>query len=183
MGSFYTSHTLLGPTQKAVLTYLGSRPALVSKTENGFTTVLDEACESQDTDELSVLGRDLSAHFRCPVLAVLNHDSSVLFVELYEDGKKSDEYNSLPSEVDESLGNSPIGGNAVRLAAALGASDIDKIELALRSEDYSSADERHVDFATALGIPAYGVAVGFHYVSEDAANPAIPEGTYVGTTD
>ena len=183
MGSFYTSHTLRGPTQEAVLAYLGSRSALVSKTDSEFTIVLDEACESQDTDELSVLGRDLSAHFGCPVLAVLNHDSSVLFFELYEEGKKSDEYNSLPSEIDESLGNSPMGGNAGRLAAALGASDIEKIESALRSEEYSSADDRRVDIATALGIPPHGVAVGFYSVSEDTANPTISEGTYVSTVE
>lgn len=183
MGSFYTSHTLRGPTQEAVLAYLGLRSALVSKTENRFTIVLDEACESQDIDELSALAQDLSAHFGCPVLAILNHDGSVLYYELYEDGKKSDRYNSSPSELDESLGDAPMGGDAARLFAAFGANDTGKIESVLRREDYSSAVERHVDLASALGIPAYGVAVGYYSAGEDGTNSVIPDGTYASTTE
>jgi hypothetical protein len=181
LGSFYTSHALHGPTQKAVLDYLGARSALVSKTENGFTVVLDEACESQDPDEISALGRELSAQFECPVLAVLNHDTSLLYFELFENGKTTDQYNSSPSDFDEDAGDTPVGGNAARIAAAFGVADGARIESVLRREDYGTAEERHRDLAAVIGIPAYGVNIGFNYASEDDVDPVVQQGAYIGT--
>ncbi|MCV2423703.1 hypothetical protein [Paucibacter sp. DJ2R-2] len=164
MGSFYTSHTLRGPSQRQVLDWLDGRSAFVSQTDREMTTVLDEACESQDGEDLAGLALQLSAHFHCPVLAVLNHDDDILYFELYEDGEKTDEYNSSPGYFDEEVeDNSPRGGDALRLAAVFGASDAAAIETVLRNPDYVFAMERHDALATALGLPKQCIGIGFNY--------------------
>jgi hypothetical protein len=180
MGSFYTSHTLRGPPQAEVLARLKGRSSYVSTSERSFTTVLDEACESQDIEELAALGANLSEHFKCPVLAVLNHDDSILYFELYESGKKSDEYNSNPAYFgEEAEDNGPSGGNAALLAAAFGASDTNAIEAILRGSEYVFATERHQDLAAALGIPEFAVGIGYTYAEAGDPPPWVPEGTYV----
>ena len=104
MGSFYTSHTLRGPSQQQVMKWLDGRSAFVSSTEKKLTTILDEACESQDGEQLAALALQLSAHFHCPVLAVLNHDDDILYFELYEDGEKTDEYKAMSHSLLNGVG-------------------------------------------------------------------------------
>jgi len=184
MGNFYTSHTLRGPSQDEVIAWLGNRPAYVSKTERSCTTVLDQACESQDRQELADLAHRLSEHFRCPVLAVLNHDDDVLYFELYEDGKKTDEYNSAPSYFDVEGGDDePVGGDASRLATAFGVSDVPAIETVLRTgaDEYVFQFERHRDLASALSLPSFSVAVGYTYAEAGDFPPGVAADVYVRT--
>ena len=180
MGSFYTSHTLRGPPQAEVLSWLKGRSAYVSRSERSFTTVLDEACESQDSEELAALGASLSEHFKCPVLAVLNHDDDILYFELYDKGKKSDEYNSNPAYFGEEVeDDAPSGGSAALLTAAFGAADAGRIEAVLRNSEYIFATERHKDLAAALGLPEFAVGIGFRYAAAGDPPPWVAEGTYV----
>jgi hypothetical protein len=180
MGSFYTSHTLKGPSREEVVSWLGDRPAYVSKSERSFVTVLDEACESQDGAILAALGASLSEQFKCPVLAVLNHDDDILYFELYENGEKSDEYNSTPAYFNEDAeDDAPCGGDATRLASAFGAVDPKAIESVLRRADYTFASERHLHLAAALGVPEFSVAIGYGYAAEN--DPRVVEGGYVST--
>lgn len=182
MGSFYTSHTLRGPSQAEVLSFLKDRSALVSRAEGGFVTVLDEACEEQDGEVLSEVARSLSSKFQCPVLAVLNHDDDVLYFELYENGTKTDEYNSTPSYFDEEVEDSgPSGGDAERLATAFGGKDLSKIEEVLRNEEYVFAHERHHDLAELLGFPAFSVAIGYTYAAAGELPPGTTENAYAHT--
>jgi hypothetical protein len=181
MGSFYTNHTLRGPSQRDVLAALKGRSALVSRSENGCVTVLDEACESQDGHALAELAQQLSSKFDCPVLAVLNHDDDVLYFELYEHGVKTDEYNSAPGYFDDSDENEPAGGDSSRLAAAFGASDPAKIEAALRGVEYVFAMKRHQDLAKALGLPNCSVGIGYAYASAGDLPPGVPQDSYVHT--
>jgi hypothetical protein len=170
-----------------VLARLNNRPVFVSETNAGFTIVLDAACESQDGKVLAELGASLSAQFHCPVLAILNHDDDILYFELYENGEKTDEYNSSPAyfSEDEDAGEEPIGGNAPRLAAVFGASDASRIERVLRAsaEDYMFQTDRHRDLAEALGVPAFWVGVGHTYAKEGDLPPWVPAGTYVPSNE
>src|SRR5262245_39868131 len=136
MGSFYTSHILRGPSQDQVLDWLEQRPAYVSVTEAGNTVVLDAACESQDGEELAGLAARLSGEFQCPVLALLNHDDDIFYFELYEGGKKTDEYNSSPGYFEGDPKAGPSGGDAARLARIFGVTDSARVERVLRKRDY-----------------------------------------------
>ncbi len=171
MGSFYTSHTVRGPSQQQIVDWLGARPAFVSAAENHNVTVLDAACESQDMQALVELGSALSAHFACPVLALLNHDDDLLCLALFEAGREVDQYNSNPGMFDENGDGeydaadgmpAPQGGDAVRLAAAFGVEGA-AVESALRGDGFVMAVERHQALAAALGLPAAAVGMGYEY--------------------
>jgi len=179
MGSFYTSHVVHGASQPQILAWLKQRPAYVSVTHGRTTVVLDAACESQDGEELAALASDLSTQFKCPVLALLNHDDDILYFELYENGEKTDEYDSSPGyfgEGDPEAG--PAGGDAARLAKIFGVADSAPIEATLRNPDYVFAMERHRDLAAALGLPEFSVGLGYTYVEAGDLPPGTAPGTY-----
>jgi hypothetical protein len=179
MGSFYTSHIVRGPSQSQVLAWLKERPAYVSVTQGGTTVVLDAACESQDGEELAELAAGLSAQFKCPVLALLNHDDDILYYELHESGKKTDEYNSSPGFFGEGESEAgPSGGDAARLAKAFGVTDSAPIEAALRNPGYVFAMERHRDLAAALGLPEFSVGLGYTYAEAGEFPPGTPPDAY-----
>lgn len=174
MGSFYTSLTVRGPDQQQLLDWL-ERPAFVSVTENGITSIFDEACDSQDLDELSALGERLSAHFGCPALSLMNHDDSVLLLMLHEGGTTTDRYISDPDyfgEDGDGSTSTPQGGDAARIAAAFGVPE-GPVAAALHQIDTVLAVQRHEALASALGWPDYSIAVGYTYL--DAGE--YPEGT------
>jgi hypothetical protein len=181
MGNFYTNITLRGPGQDevaAVLSRMG-REALVSPSVNGFTTVFDAECEMQDTRVLAALTADLSSEFACPALAVLNHDDSVFFYELYSNGKLIDTYNSAPDYFDSSgTPSAATGGNAEELCSALGAPErVAEVQgilrrSALAEDGYVFEIERHQALVLALGLPALSVAAGYTYLSQGE----LPEG-------
>jgi hypothetical protein len=178
LGSFYTNHTVRGPSQAQLLEWLHDRPAYVSKSNGGVSVVLDAECEDQDGEVLASLASKMSNEFNCYVLAVLNHDDDVLYFELYENGDKIDEYNSSPAFFDDSAeSDEPTGGNAEHLCKVFDAKDPGKVEAALRG-DYVFAFERHRDLAVALGLPMYSVGLGYNYVSEGDLPPDAPNGEY-----
>lgn len=182
MGSFYTSHMVRGPSQAEVLAFLRGRPAYVSQSQNGVVTVLDQACESQNGAALSAVASGLSEHFRCAVLAVLNHDDDVLYFELYANGGKTDEYNSAPAYFDdEADDDEPRGGDAARLAAAFGASDVERIEAVLRSAEYVFAFQRHLDLGEALCFPPCSIGIGYRGLAGGDLPPECPEGFFAHT--
>src|SRR5256885_10876113 len=86
MGSFYTNITLRTTQQFAVIDALKAqhRDAFVSRAENGCVVVCDRETEEQDIEELNSLASSLSGTFRCPALAVLNHDDDVLVCTLHD---------------------------------------------------------------------------------------------------
>lgn len=179
MGCFYTSHTVRGPSQQAVLAWLGERRAFVSREEGGNLVVLDEAAECQDPQVLGALAQRLSAYFACPVLGLLNQSDNFLYLELYENGVKTDQYHSNPaalSEDDEEGFGIPQGGDAARLCAAFGAADAGAVDAVLRDASFMLAVERHELLADALALPAFSVGLGFNYVEADKR---VPENCFV----
>jgi hypothetical protein len=70
--------------------------AWVSPSANGWVSVYPESTERQDTREMEGLSAALSASLGAPVLGVLVHDSDVLRLWSYIDGRPIDEYDSDP---------------------------------------------------------------------------------------
>lgn len=178
MGNFYSNYTLRGPTQQAVVAALAGRLAIVTPAQDGCVVVFDEQSDDQDPAVISGLASRLSRELRCPVFAVLNHDDSILWYQLYLSGELADEYDSSPGYFDPSAKPSaPTGGDAQKLCSAFGASAVADVESVLRKSSYDDggyafAFERHADLARALGIPRFGVGAGFRYVSDGE----LPEG-------
>ena len=178
MGNFYTNYTLRGPSQQAVAGALAGRSAIVTPAQDGCVVVFDEQSDDQDSAVITELASRLSREFRCPVLAVLNHDDDILWYQLYLGGELADEYDSAPSYFDAAAEPSgPAGGDAQKLCSAFGSSAVADVEDVLRKSSYDEggytfAFERHADLARALGIPSFGVGAGFRYVSDGE----LPEG-------
>lgn len=65
---------------------------------DGVISVLDEATEGQDADEMSALASSLSLALSAPAMTVTVHDSDVLYLTLFDEhGEEVDAYNSHPS--------------------------------------------------------------------------------------
>jgi hypothetical protein len=171
MGNFYTNYTLRGPDQQEVARALAGRTAIVTPERNGCVVVFDEESDDQDQERIVALAAHLSLQFRCPVLAIVNHDDDILWHQLYESGTLADEYDSSPGYFDpHAQPSAPAGGDAKRLAAAFGARDVAELEAVLRKSSYDDdgyvfAMERHGDLVRVLGLPEF--AVGTAYASFD----------------
>jgi hypothetical protein len=175
MGAFYVNYTVKGADQQSVVRALSGRKAFVSPEWNGFTVVFDEQSDRQDQGAIAKLARQLSAELRCTVLAVLVHDSDILWFQLYENGALTDQYNSAPSYFSPGTGMSPPeGGNAELLCSAFQCKDIAKVERILRAsfKEYPFANDRHADLVQVLNLPAYALGYGFRSVALEY----LPEG-------
>jgi len=178
MGNFYTNYTLRGPGQQEVATALAGRAAIVTPEQDGCVVVFDQQSEEQDQHVIGEVASRLSRRFNCPVLAVLNHDDDIFWYQLFLNGKLADEYDSTPGYFDRAAEPSePAGGDAQKLCSAFESSNTDEAQEILRrscfgENGYSFAVERHADLVRVLGIPAFGVGAGYHYMSEGQ----LPEG-------
>jgi len=178
MGNFYTNYTLRGPSQQAVAAALAGRKATVTPQRDGCVVAFDEASDDQDQERIVELATRLSRELGCPVLAILNHDDDILWYQLCEGGKQTDQYDSSPGYFDPSAEPSaPAGGDAQRLCAAFNASDVAAVERVLRNASYDDggyvfAFERHADLVRALGLPEFAVGTAYASFERDE----LPEG-------
>lgn len=166
MGNFYTNITLYGADRTKMLALLKSRNAAVSPTVRGFTVVWDEESEAQDTKILEAVTRRLAHELSCPAWAVLNHDGDVFMYMLFVAGEKLDEYNSFPGYFGGSA-SEPEGGNAALLTKTFGVASAEtSVKAILRDQErYTFAIERHQALVEALGMPAFGIGIGYRYLT------------------
>lgn len=171
MGAFYANIALQTTDQPGVIQLLGdlSLSAYVLPPTKGFTIVCEERCDTQDTAFMSSLAEQLSLHFDCAALAVVNHDDGLLWYVLYASGSRLDVYDSAPDYFACTSQDGPALGNARILCEVFGKprsfARIDRILHTTGSdEEYLSAGDRHVALARALGLPAEYVQVGYEYL-------------------
>lgn len=199
MGNFYVNVTLRGAQQDQIAGHLGGLPcdAYVSPTVGGVTTVCEALCDSQDDAHIRTFAGALSERFRCPALAVLNHDDDVLWYGLYQAGVLDHEYNSAPDffeddlfgldedlEADDDGISVPEGGDAAVLCAAFGpAADPAAVETVLRALDdesgYVFAFERHEALARALTLPGFVVCSGYRSLERGDFPAGYGEGDFL----
>lgn len=175
MGAFYVNYTVKLADQKSVARALSGRNAFVSPEWNGSTVVFDEQSDNQDQDAIAKLAGQLSARLKSTVLALLNHDSDILWYQLYENGTLSDQYNSAPDYwSSKSELSPPEGGDAKRLCAVFKCNDIAEVERILRAswEEYRDATDRHADLVRVLDLPSFAVGYGFGAIAQGY----LPEG-------
>ena len=164
MGKSYGHIALYGPSAAAVAAAVADRQAVLSPTVNGYTLVADESFLTSDG---SALAAELSQKLGCPALLIDEYHEDILAYELYEAGKKTDEYNSEPDYFDFAWlhipPRPPQGGDAKRLSGAFGRRDahatVDRI-LHKRSLLLDES-ERHRQLAEALNMPKFAVRFGY----------------------
>lgn len=169
MGNFYTNFTLYNVTQGEALEALSAYRAIVSPEHGRSVVVYEESTCRQDLTRITKLATYLSTALACPVLAMLNHDDSILYFELFRAGIQIDKYDSCLEYFGNSEVEGPTGGDATKLCAAFGAEHTQKVEKILRRKRYVFAYERHRDLVNALGLPA--CAVGYSYDSFTRGGP------------
>lgn len=174
MGNFYVNYAVRSSDAGAVAKALAGRRAFVTSVPGQPVITFDEAADSQDPDVVKGLGCHLSQVIGCPVLGVLNHDDDILWYGLFESGQCIDVYDSDP-EYFESEGESrgPSGGDAGKLCLAFDSPHQEAVESILRNSEYVFAYERHAALVKALGLPSYGVASSFGYISQGELPPGL----------
>jgi hypothetical protein len=177
LGNFYTNITVKGPEQERVADVLRTmgRGAVVSPTVKRLTIIYDADSESQD-GAIYAVAQDVSKRLGCVALAVTNHDDSVLYFQLFRNGKLIDQYNSSPNYFDNSPPAPPAGGDAALLCRVLGRRDgRDIVGEILRFDPLSHTDnqryvfevDRHSDLVKALGLSPFAVGTGYNSFAKD----------------
>ncbi|MEO6784703.1 MAG: hypothetical protein ABI318_01115, partial [Chthoniobacteraceae bacterium] len=113
----------------------------------------------------------LSRQLRCPILAAVVHDDDILFLQLFENGEVTDGYDSAPGYFDaDAEASAPDGGDAHRICAAFGTTNVSEVSSILRKSTYDDdgpvATDRHAQLVAALGLPPWAVGAGFGYIAE-----------------
>ncbi len=188
MGSSYSNLTLRGPDPARVAAVLRGRglEAYVGPAENGFTVVFESDAE-HDPDAMRRLAADLSEELGCAVLAVTVHDDDVLLYALCRGGAVLDEFDSAPG-YPTSMSSPASGGNATVLCRTMGSPDAALgvkrvLRAAAKSARYARESARHRDLAEALGLPSYGIGLGFGYVFQGDAEDLEERLTWVGVDE
>lgn len=185
LGRFYTNITLKGASQEAIIASLErqSLRAVVAPTRGDMTVVIEALSEAQD-GAVNELARDLSQELGCVALSATNHDDSVFYFQLFNDGELLDDYNSSPSHFTASGPTQPSGGDAHLLCDIFRMpTAVNELEQALRFEPFADgADEtddryvfecdRHVDLVRLLGLSTNAIGAGFNYIIDGS----LPEG-------
>lgn len=182
MGNWYTNVAVKHADAAEVLHTLAQlgRLAIVNPAENGWLTVFDEECDKFDLDLLESLALTLSNKHRCLALPCFNADDDILWLALYENGRRVSRYASSLQEFEDANEFPPIANFATELCrafekpeqvkpvrgvlrrahGALGLLRFIQIDVA-----YVVEIQRHLDLAKLLGLPAASVGLGYSYVA------------------
>ena len=164
MSRFYANITVQGPGQEELVAFLNNRGhvAYVSPVVKGCAVVFHEDLGSQEW-----IASELSAHFRCPALVVMDYGGTILLYQLYVNGERADAYVSTPHDELAIAGEPAPAGNADALCAAFGKeSRVRSVDRVLRRpthpvKGYALAVNRHGELARALGLPLFAAGAGY----------------------
>jgi hypothetical protein len=163
MGNFYTNVSLPGVHRSIVADVLRElgRTAIVVQ-DGPHCVVYDRESDDQDASVLAALAEHLSIRLKSLAFAVLNHDDSILWFQLYRGDELVAEYANVPQAPR----------TRVRaLCETLGARSRFRVWWTLK-RPYLFQVERHRRLTELLGLPSASVAAGFNYVSQGE----IPDG-------
>lgn len=170
MGLFYTNLTVYQPERQALIDAIQrvNRNAFISPTYHGYTVVFDEACDNGGSSQIEELGTALTRELSCSALAAILHDDDVLYLWLFQNGKVTDHYDSLPQYFDPvAEPGHPEGGDSLLICDAFDCSHRrDRVETLLRAslldDELPDVDDeltRHRTLATLLGMPEFVAGV------------------------
>lgn len=172
MGAFYTNITVRASSPGAVLPLLKGRRAFVTPSRGGYIVIYDEQC-----DEGGLYPNEFASHLSQALgsiaFLVTVHDDDILYVDVFANGERLDEYDSCPnyfSEEDEE-DDSPEGGNPAVLCNAFGCKDEKAVADVLYCQDEDSdiwifATERHRALVKLLDLPEFAVGYGYKYLAQ-----------------
>jgi hypothetical protein len=168
----------------------GRGQAWVAPPVEGWTTLFDPDLDRGREAVILPLIEALSGRLRTTAWAVTCVDDDVLLYWLARQGRVIDRYESWPAYFDERAGDRPRGGDAERLAEAIGAGPASRAPasrapvlraltaaLAAGNGDsgpYPFAVERHEAIVEALSLPSRYAYCGWRAVTAADAEAEIP---------
>lgn len=193
MGLFYTNLTLYRPERQALIAALRRmrREAFISPTVLGYTVVFDQATDEQDAGQIHDVGTGLTRELSCSALAAMLHDDDVLYLWLFQHGKMSDSYNSLPQYFDaEAQPGPPEGGNSELICSAFERSEHRaQVETLLRANlldgelpEVPGEFERHQALAKELGMPGFVAGVCYSSIAGNYVPKEFISEEYTGSS-
>lgn len=183
MGNWYTNVSLKNVSPADVLAELSElgRVAIVTPVSNRWLVVYDQGCEKFDLDTLESLALTLSTRLHCTALAAFNADDDILWLAIYEDGKRSSRYASRLHEFEDRqefptrrefavalsrIFDKPEHGSQARSILSRGRGLLGLLSFLLKIPlAYVVEVQRHADLARLLGLPLGSVGLGYEYVS------------------
>jgi hypothetical protein len=182
MGNWYTNIALKEVSPSDVLRNLSDlgRRAIVNPAQNGWVTVFDEQCDNFDLDTLESLALTLSLRLCCTALPSFNADDDILWLAIYQDGRRVSRYASSVEHFEDANEFPPVREvaadlcrifekpdrlNHVRRILGLGHSVLGLLRPINLRIAYVVEIERHIDLAKALGLPSASVGLGYTYVA------------------
>jgi hypothetical protein len=182
MGTFLTNITLRGVSPSQVSAWLrkNKRRAFVSEEVRGCTIVCDCDCDEQEAETLADLAASLSKDLGCPALAAMVHDSDVLLLMLFEQGRVVMDYNSAPAYFEDAEPEPPEGADAAALCRAFASERVAEVERILNQwwdpegdegagdeeNEFDSEEMRLAVLAEVLGLPNVISAVSYTSLQE-----------------
>ena len=163
MGSFYVNFVVECSETKPVMAAMAGRNAAVLP-GGKFTVVGEEESDSQDTEVIDKLAKQLSSQLSTSVLAVMNHDDDILMYWLFSRGVMLDSYNSARDYfTDAAEPAGPEGGKANVLCNLYGSDDQSAVKRVLEGilDDYAFAMDRHRDLVSLLSLPLSSVGMSY----------------------
>ena len=172
MGAFYTNITVRASSADVVLPLLQGRRVFVTPAHGGYVTIYDEQC-----DEGGLFPNEFATHLSQALgsvaFLVTVHDDDILYVDVFENGERLDEYDSCPNyfSEDDDADDVPEGGNPAVLCKTFGCNDEKAVADVLYCRDEDSdiwifATERHLALARLLGLPEFSVGYGYKYLAQ-----------------
>ena len=182
MGNWYTNVALKDSNATEVLRTLArlGRHAIVNPAQNGWLTVFDKECDKFDLDVLESLALTLSHEHHCLALPCFNADDDVLWLAIYENGRRNSRYASAVQQFEDASEFPPIADFALELCRAFERPDrvyqiravlwrphsvlglLRSVHLAVA---YLFEIQRHTDLANLVGLPSASVGLGYDYVA------------------
>ncbi len=175
MGNWYANISVYGVSQVQVLDALREwkRTAFVSTPKRGYVVVYDEDCRRMDGDDSEALAARITERFGCIALIALNADDDVLWLCLYDNGRRIVEYQS----------DQPTSGAASQLARGMGSTIYTPALWVVIQGKFLFEVWRHLAICKVLGLPSRLCTLGYPAERDGTLSPDVPPGMFASTHD
>jgi hypothetical protein len=146
----------------------GAQLAVARPTDSAWVSVYDQATESQDAQELDLLATMLSEATGCIAVSVLVHDSSILELALFTDGRCIDRWVNIPDyfgKVSKAERARVEGRADLWMPCLAEGRDQEELEQVWRAES-AFAEDTLAKIARLFGWNDLACGTGYHYLDE-----------------
>jgi hypothetical protein len=191
MGNWYTNISLRGAKQSDVVAALEElgRLAYVTPSIGHWILLYDQECDKFDLDTLESLALTLSTRLSCTAFASFNADDDILWLGVFENGKRTTRYSSDRAQFEDGAEFPPIEEVSAVLCRIFDKPEnVRQVQKTLRTPHgllgffstftklrlaYLFEVLRHGDLQEILEMPPGSVGLGYDYVERGEEAPGL----------